>query len=597
MSSTFGGLNTVVRGLYAQQASLDTVGHNVTNANTEGYSRQNVNLGTTNPQALFGANGENQLGTGVNIESIMRARDTFVDRQMWKETSSLGYGQATVENLSRIEGVFHEPSTTGIQTVLNKLWSSFQTLATNASDNGMRTEVRQRLGNVSNALNQTSQQLTEMIADTNAVVDIKVDNINQITAGIYSLNKQIVNIETGGLDHANDLRDKRDLLVDQISKIINIHLTEDKVGNYTIQSMGIPLVDGAGVTKLTTKPTTNDPDYGYEVRNVMAEGSTQPINFSNGELKGLIESRDSTVFGAKAYLDKINVVSKFLLQDFNNINKAGYGTDNSTGNNLFGDPSIDYNTWTPPAGSLGWITQMKVSVAVLSPTDGLSKIAAKTSLDNLTIRQSNALGGSPTVNSTYTGVTPQNYIVKIDTMASAMGDVTSVSYSTNNGVSWATAPEVTTPVTVPKTFQLLAGALGALTIKIGNDADSKTGDTYTFYSNQGNASGDNAVKLANGLKVDVSSTTLGGSSLDTYYSSVIGALGVQVQDAKRLTDNQTTLVNQVKNWRESTSGVNIDEEMTNMIRFQKGYAAAARVLTSMDEMLDKLINSTGVVGR
>ena len=115
-------------------------------------------------------------------------------------------------------------------------------------------------------------------------------------------------------------------------------------------------------------------------------------------------------------------------------------------------------------------------------------------------------------------------------------------------------------------------------------------------STQGNASGDNAVNLANRMKIDTTST-LGGSSLDSFYSSAIATLGVQSQSVTSLTANQKTLVSQITNWRESVSGVNIDEEMTNMIRFQKGYAAAARVLTSMDEILDKLINSTGVVGR
>ena len=113
---------------------------------------------------------------------------------------------------------------------------------------------------------------------------------------------------------------------------------------------------------------------------------------------------------------------------------------------------------------------------------------------------------------------------------------------------------------------------------------------------QGNAAGDNAVLLANRLKTDTSDI-LGNSSLDTFYGSFIGALGVQSQDAKRQTDNQTALVGQINNWRQSVSGVNMDEEMTNMIRFQQGYNAAARVLTTMDDMLDKLINSTGMVGR
>ncbi|MPN63282.1 hypothetical protein SDC9_211039 [bioreactor metagenome] len=134
-------------------------------------------------------------------------------------------------------------------------------------------------------------------------------------------------------------------------------------------------------------------------------------------------------------------------------------------------------------------------------------------------------------------------------------------------------------------------------MQIATAAANANGDIYKFALSQGNnASGDNAILLSNRLKIDTS-LNLGGSSLDNYYSSMIGALGIQKQNAARLTDNQETLVNQIKNWRESTKGVNMDEEMTNMIRFQQGYNAAARILTTMDEMLDKLINGTGVVGR
>jgi len=508
MSSTFGGLNIVVRGLAAQQVSLDTVGHNVSNANTTGYSRQNVNLTTTITQSVFGARGENQIGTGVNIESIIRARDTFIDKQMWKESASLGYGQKATDTLGRIEGVFSEPSDTGIQTAMDKFWTAWQTLATNASDDGTRTAVRQRGVELVDAIQHAAQQLSDMVEDTNSVIDITVNNLNQLSSQVYDLNRQIVTIEAGGMDHANDLRDRRDVLVDQMAKLTSINVTQDKYGNYNIMSTGVPLVDGVGYQKLETT-TTKDADYGFNVRNVVVAGSEQPLSFANGELRGLLEMRDSVADvnsydGIKGYIKKLDKMSQFLLQDFNAVHKAGVGTGvdnatglNFTGINFFGTTGIDYNNstqFTPSAISMGWISELKVNQDLFDSGNGLSKIAAKTT------------------------------------------------------------------------------------------------------AAQGNASGDNAVNLANSMKIDTT-TTLGGATLDSFYNSVIGALGVQTQSATSLTANQTTLVSQITNWRESVSGVNIDEEMTNMIRFQKGYAAAARVLTSMDEMLDKLINSTGVVGR
>lgn len=704
MGSTFGGLNTVVRGLYAQQVSLDTVGHNVSNANTVGYSRQNVNLATTRPQTIYGANGENQVGTGVTIESITRARDTFIDKQMWKESASLGYGEKATDTLGRIEGVFHEPSDSGLQTTMDRFWSAWQSLATNAGDDGTRTAVRQRGVEMVDTIQHATRQLTDMIADTNSVIDIKVNNINQLSSEVYALNRQIVTIEAGGMDHANDLRDSRDALVDQMAKMTSINVTQDKYGNYTIQSAGVPLVDGAGYQKLATA-TTRDADYGYEIKNIVVAGSSQALTFTNGELRGLLEMRDAvstnnSYDGIKGYLKKLDTISEFLLKDFNDVHKAGLGTDNSTGNNFFGDASANYNPappaapYTLPANTMGWIAQLKVNPALFNAANGLKLIAAKTSINNLSVQQSNTVSGAATVNSTYAGTTPLNYIVKLGSAASdisAAGVVNAVSVSLDNGKTWtagtsispameqtvgtggvatgditytgaattapnymvkigsatagvvntatvsfdggttwlattaaipATTPSTfqinsssgllsiqianhagnaagniytSTPATVPKTFQLTSPS-GIVNIQIATDNHNTLGDTYNFSVNQGNASGDNAVKLANSMKTNTTST-LGDSTLDSFYNSIIGALGVQTQSAASLTANQKTLVTQITNWRESVSGVNMDEEMANMIRFQKGYAAAARVLTSMDEILDKLINSTGVVGR
>lgn len=515
MSSAFGGLNTVVRGLMAQQISLNTVGHNISNASTDGYSRQSVNLVSSLPEPLMGSNGQMQLGTGVDMQSITRARDTFMDLQMWKENSALGYGETQQNLLSEVEGVFHEPSDTGVQTVLNQFWSSWQSLGTNASDDSTRNLVLQRGVAVANAVEQAASQLKDTVTSINTDLQLKLSNVNQITSDILSLNKMISMSETvsAGPGSANDLRDQRDLLVDQLSKYISVRVTEDSTGNYNIQSGSLNLVNSHSTTQLTTY-STKDPDYGYEVLNVEANG--KPVTLSGGELEGLVDTRDDANFGVKGYLDKLTTVSQFLLKDFNAIHRAGVGEDNLSGRNFFESTDTaginfydaQYSDPTDPAYMTkgDWLSALKVNATFqdqTTATPGLQKIAAKT------------------------------------------------------------------------------------------------------LTTQGNASGDNAVKLAQALKMNTTDLlpaglkpTLGATaSLDSYYSAVIGALGVQGQSASRLVENQKTLVAQIESWRQSTSGVNMDEEMANMIKFQKGYNAAARVITTMDEMLDKLINSTGVVGR
>ncbi|MDF2876229.1 MAG: flagellar hook-associated protein FlgK [Sporomusa sp.] len=611
MSSTFGGLNTVVRGLLAQQMSLDTVGHNIANANTEGFSRQRVNLATVTPQTIYAGRGQVQLGAGVETQSITRLRDTFVDQQMWKESSTLGYGQTALSTLNKIEGVFQEPTETGMQSVLNNFWTAWNTLSTHSSDNSARTALRERAVEMVDAIQQANTQLRNMVSDINTVIGIRVDSVNQITSEVLTLNKQIAGIEVGKVDNANDLRDRRDYLVDQLSKMINVNVSEDTKGNYVIQSSGFVLVDGNELNKLKVQ-SRQDADYGYEVVDVADASSGLVINFTNGEIKGLIDSRDKTSAtssgearesdtGIKAYLNKLATMSQFLLQEFNAVHRTGFGLDNSTGNNFFGkggdaDPDYGASDLTSVFGvaSAGdvppseWIKALQVNPDLFDTTNGLGRIAAKSFSKNITIDKSNSEAGGASVSlyDSYTGGTGYKaYSVELG-LVDAAGKVHTINYSVDGG------PVVTATLDADGSFHLSNG----VQISIETNSHNSSTNTYSFTVPQGNAAGDNAVNMANRLKVDPSDL-LGKSSLDTFYGSFIGALGVQTQNAKRLTTNQDTLVSQITNWRESVAGVNMDEEMSNMIRFQKGYNAAARILTTMDEMLDKLINGTGVVGR
>jgi flagellar hook-associated protein 1 FlgK len=636
MSSTFGGLGIAVSGLAAQQAALDTVAHNISNQGTTGYSRQSVNLSTTTPTVIYGMNGAMSQGSGVDVQSITRARDSYTDKQYWQQNASLGYGQTLSDSLNKIQTVFAEPSDTGVQTVLNKFWTALNSLSTNANDAGARADVRQTGQSVVDTVQNAASQLKTQISDLNTMVDTNVDKINQLDSEILALNKQIVQSETGGTNNANDLRDSRDALVDQLSNIVTVRVTQDKDGSYNIQAGSTTLVDASSYQPLAIH-TTKDADYGYAVDNVVLAGSNPPVNLSSdgGVLQGAIEARDDQTVGAKAYLNKLSAISQFLLKDFNQVQRSGLGADNSTGNNFFGtstdtytdstgttytDPGAPYNsnaaagengwpaTWptgatlNPPLAG-DWLNALTVNPKLWDPTNGLNMIAAKTYAGQVT--KSNMYGGALTVGATASSsgfpaatTTASTATVKLTGLNSTAGtasiEVTynGVTVPVNGYISGSTIYfDKAQPSSLPP-------GLNSLNLQIANNGKLAEGDTYTFSlgAPQGNAAGDNAILLDNRLKSDAAEA-LGGASMDSYYSALTSTMGIQAQDAKRLTDNQTTLVNQIVTLRESVSGVSVDEELSNMIKFQKGYSAAARVLTTMDDMLDKLINSTGMVGR
>lgn len=399
MNSTFGGLNTVIRGLAAQQAGLDTVGHNVSNANTTGYSRQTVNLVTTTPDTLYSNNGTMQKGSGVNVQSITRIRDFLIDKQMWEGISTLNAGKSKQDSLSKVETILNDTSDTGVQSVLNDFWDSWQTLATSASDDGTRMAVREQGVTLANAIQTAADQLTDMVSDINETITTKVKSINQLTSEISSLNKQIFAVEAGGTDNANDLRDRRDSLVDDLSGMVDVRVTEDSSGRYIIQSASTTLVSATDYTELKTV-SSKDADYGYNLVNVADAQTGQVIKFTNGELSSMIDMRDNASTGIKSYLNNLSTMSQFLLTEFNEVHKAGYGTDNSTGNNFFGDASTDYSDATATASytKADWIDRLAVNQALFT-TDGLAKIAAKTSANAIAVTQSNTGGGAASITS------------------------------------------------------------------------------------------------------------------------------------------------------------------------------------------------------
>lgn len=469
MVSTFFGLEIGRKALQAQTTALDVTGHNIANANTEGYTRQRAIMTTPTPFAypsFYKPVGAGQLGTGVNVEEVKRLRDSFIDSQIRKENSVTGEWENRKNTLDKLEVIINEPSESGLRTVLDQFWQSLQTLSIRPEDRSVRATVAQRGMAVADTFQHMDKQLADLQADINQSVDIKVAEVNNIASQVASLNEQIVAVEASG-DHANDLRDKRDLLVDQLAQIVDITVIEDQFGSVALAIGSRSLVYGKISTQLTTviAPLTGF----YDVE--WADGSA--VNFNTGELQGLIYSRDTITQGVR---DDLNLLATNYINEVNSQHFDGYGLDGINNRNFFG--GTDAST-----------------IAVLADiTTNLDHIAAAEGL-----------------------------ILPI-----APGD---------NG---------------------------------------------------------NALKLA-ALKHD--NTTMGTDTFDDYFRGMAAQLGVDGQAAGRMVDNQGLIISQLNTQQQQLSGVSLDEEMTNMIKFQHAYNAASRVVTSMDEMLDTIISRMGLVGR
>ena len=512
MISSFTGINTMTLALEAQQASQDTVGHNISNANTPGYTRQTANLATMPSLTIYQGGGSVQLGTGVSVASITRARDAFIDTQYQQQNAAKNYWQSQTDTLSQVENVFTDSQNNGLQAAINTFYTSLQTLGANADDVGARTNVRETANSMVQIVQQDAQHLRDTANDLTNQISTQVSSINNIGTQIAALNNQIVSQESSSGNSANDLRDQRGLLLDQLSAITNVQTSEDKTGSVSVSVAGVSLVQGSTVNPLKLQAAHNN-TYDFDSSTVtQANGLSGTLTFTGGSLASVFQLRDQTVTG---YLDKLNNVAQFLLQDFNNQQQAGQ--DNNGVQTALGPPATTVALFfgSLPTGSLPAATNPYSAAGYVPPQgDWLGQLQ----------------------------VNPLLY--------------------TTTGLN-----------------DIAASAAGAA----------------------GTADGTNALQLSDVLYNDPSpapapANALGNVSLSNYYNTLVGTLGVQSQQAKNMNDNQGVLLTSTTNWRESVSGVSTDEEMSNMIRFQKAYGAAATVLSTMNSMLNTLIVAVGGTG-
>lgn len=481
MRSTFTGLELSKRALFAQQAALQTTGHNIANANTRGFSRQTVNFEASSPLEAIGnmrSTVPGQMGQGVEIQSVLRIREQFLDKQYYNEQKSYGEWTTRKDTLEKLEAILNEPSETGIRQVLDNFWNSWQELSKQPDNLETRAVVKESALALTDAFNHVSKKLNDLSEDITEALSVKTKQVQTMLNQVSRLNEQIFRVEGLG-NNANDLRDQRDVLMDDLSKIVNISVVEEANG-YHVTMGSISLVEG------------------YENEVVSDSFMTEAVNsgdLTSGEIKGLILSRDKHVADYQTQLD---VMVSTLAAAVNDTHQQGYTLKDPL------EMGADFFVIDDPASAAG---SLRLSDGIMS---NVENIAASMR--------------------TYIDADGVERVVKGDNeLALRMGDLKFTNFDFN--------------------------------------------------------------------PTDSTSILLSGGTLDEFFRAMVSEMGVQTQEAIRQSDNQAVLVEQVNSRRQAVSGVSLDEEMGNMIKFQHAYNAAARAMTSFDEMLDKVINGMGIVGR
>ncbi len=488
MRTTFGSFNIATSGLFASQRSLDTTSHNISNANTEGYSRQ-----ITKQRASMPTYGDptGVVGTGVETYDIIRIRSSYLDAKYWGQNKTYREWSVKQAQLESLEGVFNEPSDTGIRIVMDEFFTALEELSKQPGDSTCRVNVIEKANMLTTTINRNGYELINSIRDVNFSIKNKVSQINSLSEQIANLNKHIFSFELGG-NKANDLRDQRNLLLDELSSIVNITVTElpgPNGNNYMdVKLGGITLINHINYNKLATVDEPGEfTELGSgKISRIVWEGSdNQEVSVGGGELRGLLDIRDGdgenySYRGIPYYLNKLNEYAKGFTKAFNEQHNKGIDLEGNQGQDFFYEPD------TP--------------------------------------------------------------------------EINCINFRVNSDI-------ITNPNTI---------------------AASSEGN--------GESNNDNVKLLIELRDYKGMFTTLIGTP-DDFVKSILSALAVDSNQAKRMATNSQALADHTYSSRLSESGVSLDEEMTNMVKFQQAYNASARMITTLDAILDTTVNRLGLVGR
>ncbi|MBS3872609.1 MAG: flagellar hook-associated protein FlgK [Firmicutes bacterium] len=467
MASTFFGFSIARRGMSAHQAALSVTAHNIANASTAGFSRQQAVFHATTPSGAATGNraaGAGQVGTGVHIAEIRRVRDGFLDFQLRQQLSKQTAWQERHEALSTVEMILMEPSETGLSNVFDRFWGAWQELAKNPTSGAVRAAVVETASTLASSLNSLAAQSEVLLSDLNVKAEIAVVDINSLSSQLAVLNEQIVTNLGAGLN-PNDLLDRRDILLDELSKIVDFRALEQPNGAINVAVGGRHLVQESRAIALTSGLVNG------EMVATWPDG--QRLAFSDGKLAGIAAAR---TFIATDFLGRLNTLASELHESVNRAHANGRSLDSA-------NPLLGANFFELPA--------------------------------------------------TATGQEARHIRVDRDIVA-------------NHNLLRAAGP-----------------------------------------APAGLSDGSNALAIARLRNALMPSGT---ASLEGYFAGIVTDLGVETQQAERIMLNQESLMSQLQNRREEAAGVSIDEELAYMVQFQHGYQASARLLATLDEILQTIIN-------
>jgi flagellar hook-associated protein 1 FlgK len=564
--------------LHANTRALDTVSHNVANANTAGYCRQETVLATRTPQWT----GEGWYGNGVQVANVIQHVDTQLQGQITDNASQAGYYDSYLSQLKSLEALDNEAGDSSLGTSLTDFFNSWEQLSLNPESTAQRQTLVDTAQNLASRLNTLDSDLQQQARNIDGNIVSTIGDINQACRNIADLNNKIIAGEAGGKT-ANDFRDERQRQIDSLSANLNIAWFEDANGAVSVYTgQGALLVQG-------DYPGTGDPDpltfkavSGYTDKQVVSTATNQVMDTSqitSGKMGSWLQARDGDLKNMRDFVDGL---SKNLIWEVNQQHSQGVGQT------MFTDVTGSYK-------SLDYQTALNASTNTLPFKDQIKSGSFQIWVDQAGTRRSYTVNVDP--NDNISAMVQKINAVINPTQDASQNPVASVEngqqlrFHSSNGIQFSFAND-TSGLLAGMGINTFLDGYSAATIGVNSLVEADVGRIAAgrLLDSGELAVGDNknALDLADLKDADtMTGATQTFNEAVIAFSTDLGSKVANCQDSQTFATNAGT---QLKDLRDQVSGVNMDDEMIKMIEYQRGYQSAAKLISVADQMLQTLIN-------
>ncbi|MBP3366852.1 MAG: flagellar hook-associated protein FlgK [Treponema sp.] len=623
MANSFAGIEIGKRSLMAHSTQIHTAGHNIANADTEGYSRQRVILKSFDPiyrPDLERAMVPGQIGQGAEVESIKRIRDELLEGRIVEQTNAESYWETRDKYYSMIESVYNEPNDVSVRTNMDAFWQGWQELSSYPESDAARQAVVIRAQTLASSVRQQYHSLRGIGDQINGDIEAVVKQVNDLSRQIASINGEIVRSKGLG-DNPNDLMDRRDLLVEKLSSLINVTVTQRDPDEFMVHTDGQIIVQGSLARQIETVGQIDNNGYGK----LVWSDTKIDAEFHGGTLGALVELRDKDIRGE---IQTLNTMALNFADLVNEVHRSAIGKNNVTGLDFFvqhdfventngnydrngdGVEDVSYifritgtNALKPQEqiGLSGTMTfngaRGPVSVEYFA-TDTVEDVVnrindsdgeVKAYLD----RNSRlALKAAPSASMENPDFVIRHvedsgmFLAGYSGILSGSGAENAYDFNQADAVNvLADASFAVSPVLNPSAYIEVNGL-------IQNDVSSVAA---AFANSKGRAEPGDARAAVELAAIRNTKVMIGTQrTFDDYFADTVTNVGLKGEQAQTQLASQNKIMGDLRDLRDSISGVNIDEELADIIKFQHGYNVAAKFISVQDELLDTLINRLGV---